>query len=196
MLKPWTRVSILALTGVLAWTLSPTTAPADDSTLQVAQVAEGSLVLYSKKGYLGSSTGFDGEVANLDNMSWNNQAESLTIRPGDAWEVCADTGFKNCKLVERDIANLKDLGLEKKISSIRPIRQVDPNYIESVDGRTVAFFAMPRENDESVPACPGGGTGKKCMQKQANRFCRDSGLGDAIYYAAEDGILDDVLCER
>ena len=172
-------------------------AHAEDVPLQIAQSrVNGSLVLYSEDQFQGSALPFEGEQANLSDSGWNNQAESLSIREGDIWEVCGETEFRDCKRIDSNVPDLGKLGLNKKISSIRPIQQIDPTLIKPLEGRTAGFFPTPRRNDASVPACPTGGTGKKCVQKEANSFCAENGYKDSAYFVNNEGVLEEVLCKR
>ncbi len=172
-------------------------AHAEDTALQLAQSrVDGSLVLYSEDQFQGSAVPFEGEQANLSDSGWNNQAESLSVREGDIWEVCGETNFKDCKRVSSNVPDLGKLGLNKKISSIRPIQQIDPTLIKPLEGRTAGFFPTPRRNDAPIPACPTGGTGKKCVQQEANTFCAEKGYKDSAYFVNNEGVLEEVLCKR
>ncbi len=172
-------------------------AHAEDTSLQIAQSrVDGSLVLYSEDQFQGSAVPFEGEQPNLSDSGWNNQAESLSIREGDIWEVCGETDFKECKRIDSNVPDLGKLGLNKKISSIRPIQQIDPTLIKPLEGRTAGFFPTPRRNDAPVPACATGGTGKKCVQKEANAFCAENGYKDSAYFVNNEGVLEEVLCKR
>jgi Beta/Gamma crystallin len=172
-------------------------APAQaDGPIQVAQSADGSLMLYSEDQYQGSAVPFDAEQSNLSGAGWNNQAESLKVREGDIWEVCVETEFKDCKRVQGNVPDLGKMGLNKKISSIRPIQQIDPTLVKPLQARTAGFFPTPRANGEPIQACPTGGTSKKCVQKQANTFCKDSGYKDSAYFVNNEGVLEEVLCKH
>ena len=172
-------------------------AHAEDTPLQVAQSrVDGSLVLYSEDQYQGTAAPFEGEQRNLSDSGWNNQAESLSIRAGDIWEICGETEFRDCKRVDSNVPDLGKLGLNKKISSIRPIHQIDPTLIKPLEGRTAGFFPTPRRNDAPIPACPSGGTGKKCVQKEANTFCAENGYKDSAYFVNNEGVLEEVVCKR
>jgi hypothetical protein len=170
---------------------------AGETPLQTAQSrVDGSLVLYSEDQYQGSAQPFEAESANLSDSGWNNQAESLSVRHGDVWEVCADTEYKDCKRIDANVPDLGKLGLNKKISSIRPIQQIDPTLIRPLEGRTAGFFPTPRRNDAPVPACAAGGTSKKCVQKEANAFCVEKGYKDSTYFVNNEGVLEEVFCRR
>jgi hypothetical protein len=175
---------------------TPPIAQGDESVLQIAQSTNGSLVLYSEDEYQGTAAPFEAEQSNLAGAGWNNQAESLSIRAGDIWEVCEETDFKDCKRIDSNVPDLGKLGLNKKISSIRPIHQIDPTFIKPLEGRTAGFFPTPRANGAPIQACPTGGTSKKCVQKQANTFCKDSGYKESVYFMNNEGVLEEVLCKR
>ena len=128
--------------------------PKDTDRCRLAQSrVDGSLVLYSEDQFQGSAAPFEGEQSNLSDSGWNNQAESLSIREGDIWEVCGETEFRDCKRIDSNVPDLGKLGLNKKISSIRPIQQIDPTLIKPLEGRTAGFFPTPRRNDAPIPAC-------------------------------------------
>lgn len=195
MRNPLTATAAL-VAAAAALCIAPLLAHADEPVLQVAQVADGSLVLYSEDLYQGGRQVFEAEQSNLSGAGWNNQAESLSIRPGDIWEICAETEFKDCRRIEANVPDLGKLGLNKKISSIRPIKQIDPTFVKPLEGRTAGFFPTPRANDAPVAACPSGGTSKKCVQKQANQFCADNGYKDSAYFVNNEGVLEEVVCKR
>ncbi|HEY7688636.1 MAG TPA: beta/gamma crystallin-related protein, partial [Dongiaceae bacterium] len=184
---PLTATAAL-VAAAAALCIAPLLAHADEPALQLAQAADGSLVLYSEDLYQGSRQAFEAEQSNLSGAGWNNQAESLSIRPGDIWEICAETEFKDCRRIEANVPDLGKLGLNKKISSIRPIKQIDPTFVKPLEGRTAGFFPTPRANDAPIAACPSGGTSKKCVQKQANQFCADNGYKDSAYFVNNEGV--------
>jgi len=186
-----------AFTVVAAFGAASIAANAEDTPLQTAQArVDGSIVLYSEDLYQGSATPFEGAQANLSDSGWNNQAESLSVREGDVWEVCADTDYKDCKRIDSNVPDLGKLGMNKKISSIRPIQQIDPTLIKPLEGRTAGFFPTPRRNDAPIPACATGGTSKKSVQKEANAFCAANGYKDSAYFVNNEGVLEEVLCKR
>src|SRR5262245_58028750 len=192
----WKIVATAWIAAAAIGAASPA-AHAEDSPMQIAQTrVDGSLVLYSEDQYQGSASPFEAEQSNLSQSGWNNQAESLSVREGDIWEICAETDYKDCKRVDSNVPDLGKLGLNKKISSIRPIQQIDPTLIKPLEGRTAGFFPTPRRNDAPIPACATGGTSKKCVQKEANAFCAENGYKDSAYFVNNEGVLEEVLCKR
>ena len=97
---------------------------------------------------------FDAEQANLSGAGWNNQAESLSIRQGDIWEVCAETDFKDCRRIDSNVPDLGKVGLNKKISSIRPIYQIDPTFVIThrlpLGDAPAAFDLFSEKQDECL----------------------------------------------
>jgi Beta/Gamma crystallin len=189
-----TMAALVIATAVSWW--APRLATADELNLEIVQSSDNSLVLYSEEGYEGSATPFEVEQANLSVLNWNNEAESLRIRPGDIWEVCTEPDFSYCVQVDGDIPDLSNVGLNREISSIRPLRQNDPAWLRPLLGRTAGFFPTPRIDREPVQACPTGGTKQKCVQKQANLFCQQQGYKDSPHHVVNEGILEEVVCKN
>ncbi len=87
-------------------------------------------------------TAFEGRSWTIKNpvkrFSKNNDTASSLIVKG-TWEVCSNVEFRNCIRVEPgSYRNLKSLGINDKISSARPLRNVaaNDNFFED-DGRPV-----------------------------------------------------------
>ena len=56
-------------------------------------------------------------------MRYNDQALSLRIEGRGAWMVCAESDFGGrSQVVDRDVRDLRSLGLGHAISSMRPAR--------------------------------------------------------------------------
>lgn len=175
--------------------LAPLAASASEAILQLAQSTDNSLVLYSEDEYQGNAAPFEGQQANLSVLAWNNEAESMRIREGDVWEICTEPDFRYCIQVDSNIPDLSKVGLNREISSIRPIKQNDPAFITPLLGRTASFFPTPRLDHQPVPACPTGGTKKACVQKQAAQFCQQQGYKESAHFVNNDGVLEDVVCK-
>jgi len=79
-----------------------------------------SLTLYSDDRFRGSTRIITGSTSSLG--SFNDKAQSLRIT-GGVWEVCEDIDFGKCRTVDRDMSSLGALGLDKRISSVRPARR-------------------------------------------------------------------------
>ncbi|MDE1148292.1 MAG: beta/gamma crystallin-related protein [Azospirillaceae bacterium] len=83
----------------------------------------GEITLFSEPGFRGEALTIRDGVENLADMGrWNDRAKSMIVRSGD-WEVCKNSGFRDCKRVGRGtrIGDLGSIGLFNSISSAREI---------------------------------------------------------------------------
>ena len=78
----------------------------------------GELVLYELEGYNGRSYEVDGPNSRT-RTDWN--VGSLTIHPGDRWQICARPRFRDpCIVLDRSVHDASLIGVEGQIGSIRP----------------------------------------------------------------------------
>lgn len=83
----------------------------------------GELVLYGATDFSGQSQRVTGERASL---STPFAIRSLSIRPGDRWQICANANFRPpCTTVTRPIADATIIGVTGQIGSLRLLP--DPN---------------------------------------------------------------------
>jgi hypothetical protein len=83
----------------------------------------GELVLYGAHGFSGQSQRVTGERPNL---STPFAIRSLSIHPGDRWQICANQNFRPpCTTVTRPLANASIIGVTGQVGSIRLLP--DPN---------------------------------------------------------------------
>lgn len=45
---------------------------------------------------------------------------SLSIHPGDRWQICARTGFRDCIVLDRSVPDASVVGITNQIGSARP----------------------------------------------------------------------------
>ena len=81
---------------------------------------EPSLILYDEPSFRGRAFPVDRALRDLREDGFSDSAESLRVVSGD-WEVCVDEGYRDCRTLDRDVADLSDIGLRKRISSLRPV---------------------------------------------------------------------------
>jgi hypothetical protein len=116
--------------------------------------------------------------------------------------VCAEPNYAGrCQVVSGEVADLREFGLNRAISSARPYDPVAAASSRSrpapasLRGRTAAFFATT-----NAPACPRANGGEECHQTSADAFCRRSGFREAGYFTVDrrqrPPRLGDVLCLR
>ena len=78
------------------------------------------IVLYDDPFFRGNSLPLEGPIDNLRSQNFHDRAESVRVISG-RWEICAEPGFRRCQIVDRDVTQLSSLGLNKKLSSVRPV---------------------------------------------------------------------------
>jgi hypothetical protein len=83
----------------------------------------GGIALFDREDYEGQQRVFTREVSNLQLEGFNDRARSLRLPRSQTWEVCVDANYRNCRVVNSDWPELDRLGMDRKISSLRPWRQ-------------------------------------------------------------------------
>jgi Beta/Gamma crystallin len=82
--------------------------------------ATGNLELFAGTRYSGQRVIVDRAESNLRRVNFNDRASSLRVPRGEAWEVCVNADFDDCRVVENDVPDLGPIGLNREISSARP----------------------------------------------------------------------------
>jgi hypothetical protein len=77
------------------------------------------IVLYDDPYFRGRSVTIKDPVENLRFVNFHDRAESVRVL-GGSWEICSEPRFRRCQTVDRDVAQLSSLGMNKKLSSARP----------------------------------------------------------------------------
>jgi hypothetical protein len=80
---------------------------------------QGGLILYSDTGYRGDVARIRSGVADMRTIGFDDRAESVRMGRG-TWELCEHPNFRNCRLVDRDVPDLREIGLSRRITSARP----------------------------------------------------------------------------
>lgn len=77
------------------------------------------ITLFERTGFRGESRRYDGPTDNLNERGFNDRA--MSARVVGSWELCADADFRGrCQVLDRDVADLTDVELDRSISSLRP----------------------------------------------------------------------------
>lgn len=80
------------------------------------------ITLFSEPGFGGRPFFTEREITNLP-REFNDRAMSLRIDGRRAWMVCTDSDFRGrCQVFDRDVPDLRQMGLAGQISSMRPVR--------------------------------------------------------------------------
>jgi hypothetical protein len=165
------------------------------------------LVLFEGEFFRGRRISLEESTANFAWVQFNDAARSLVAE--GRWLVCERADFTgNCREVEGEVRDLREIGLSAAISSARPIGfgggnpgWHDPGFggIGRVDrpdssGRTSAYYAFPRADGQPVFISRQGAQGT------ADAFCRAGGFREARYFTLGGGrggqVLEEVLCIR
>ena len=78
------------------------------------------ITLFEGPNYSGTPFTNDREVTNLPRQ-YNDRALSLRVGRS-VWQVCSDSDFRgHCETIDRDVRDLRDYGLGRSISSMRPV---------------------------------------------------------------------------
>jgi Beta/Gamma crystallin len=78
------------------------------------------IVLYDDPFFRGRSVTLNEPTQNLRFQNFHDRAESVRVL-GGRWEICAEPAFRRCQIVDRDVPSLSSIGLNKKLSSARPV---------------------------------------------------------------------------
>ena len=94
----------------------------NDDTSRHARGSGGGIVLFDQAGFRGEAAEYNGPVGHLNESGrFNDRAGSLQVL-GGRWEVCVDFWFSGlCKVVDRDVYDLRNIGLNNNISSVSPV---------------------------------------------------------------------------
>ncbi len=92
--------------------------------LAFAGQAAAQITLFKDDGFQGRAFSSDGPVDNFANSGFNDEASSAQVR-GGTWQVCSDAYYHGRCVTLRpgNYPSLGSLGMNDKISSIRPLEQ-------------------------------------------------------------------------
>ena len=167
----------------------------------------GDAVIFKHSEFRGSALAVDGPIYNLRELGFNDTVSSIDV--SGAWEVCVDPDFRGrCVIIDGPTAHLSPLRMNDNTSSMRPLdgrarranhrrdrdhghnrrsRGDHRTHNQGIEGRHTVFFPRPRDAyGDRVPVGRGN----------ANQFCRDMGLGRAVYADRGRRNLTDVLCSK
>ena len=78
----------------------------------------GPIILFAQEDFRGEARSFNGDVRNMSRVDFNDRARSVRINSG-VWLLCEDANFGGrCEYVDRDVRDLRRIGLRGNISSI------------------------------------------------------------------------------
>jgi hypothetical protein len=162
------------------------------------------ITLFTGLNYTGQSITLSADSANLRDQNFDEAAGSLMAR-GD-WQVCLDPLYgTRCRVYNEGIPDLRSF--RGRISSVRYVGRgsmVDPRTGGGYNGPpSGGFLNPPRYSGQATQGratvfFPGSiQLGPSGNRMDANQFCREQGLREAVYVGQDSSAtLEDVLCRR
>lgn len=167
----------------------------------------GEAVIFVHPEYRGNALALDGPVYNLHELGFNDTVSSIDV--SGRWEICEHPDFRGrCTVIDGPTPHLSVFHMNDNISSMRPLdgrgrrashrRDRDrghgrrgrgdySSHNQGIEGRHTVFFPRPRDAyGDRVPVGRGN----------ASQFCREMGLGRAVYADRGRRNLTDVLCAK
>ena len=88
----------------------------------------GGITVFTDPDFRGESATFRTDTPDLRGYGINDKVSSIELPNGEAWEVCQDVNYGNrCQVVSGSISNLRDMGWNDRISSLRRVGNVASN---------------------------------------------------------------------
>jgi len=84
----------------------------------------GELTLYEMTNYNGDTMEIDARNPEV-HTNWNIRA--ISIHPGDSWEICARTRYRDCITLNRSVQDARMIGIEGQIGSARLVPRPAPS---------------------------------------------------------------------
>ena len=117
--------------------------------------AQGQITFYEGEGFRGRTFATTRPVADFVRVGFNDRASSVVVDSG-RWEACDDARFGGRCVVLRpgSYDSLSGLGMENRISSVRPVRDdrdYSNNAPEPLAAPTYDYRRIPNERLYSVP---------------------------------------------
>lgn len=123
--------------------------------LLAAAHASAQITFYENEGFRGRTFSTDKQIWNFERFGFNDRASSVVVDRG-RWEVCEDARFEGRCVVLRhgSYDSLRGLGLDNRISSVRPVdnrRRVDNEAPEPLAAPTYEYRRRPNERVFEAP---------------------------------------------
>src|SRR5688572_25287797 len=129
-------------------------AAAGVAALFAATHAAAQVTFYSGEGFRGRAFTTDKEVRNMERQGFNDRAGSVVVDRG-RWEVCEHARFEGtCVVLRRgSYDSLRSLGMNDRISSVRPVGRVARALAEPepLAAPTYEYRVRPNERTFEVP---------------------------------------------
>lgn len=170
------------------------------TALVLGTQAMAQVTFYEREGFRGRAYSTQGTVENFDRTGFNDRASSVIV-DGGRWEVCEDSRFRGrCIVLRRgEYASLRELGMDRQISSIRAVGRDRRVENEAPPPVAVApVYEYRRRTNERVFEAPVtsaravvGPPNQRCWveRQQVTEPRRDANVGGAVLGGLIGGIL-------
>ncbi|MET3106335.1 uncharacterized protein YcfJ [Oxalobacteraceae bacterium GrIS 2.11] len=166
-------------------------------TLSAQALAQ--VTLYQDDGWRGRTFSTTHAVPDLNRFGFNDRASSVIVEGGQ-WELCEDSGFSGRCMVLRpgNYGSLSEMGMNDRVSSLRPIGHRDHYENEAPAPRQEPAYEYRRRPDEDVYQAPVtsvhaifGAAEQRCWteRQQVAEPARNSNVGGALVGAVLGGVL-------
>jgi len=82
------------------------------------------LTVFTNANFEGEAASFRNDEPDLQGYGLNDEISSILIPPGESWEICQDVKYGNrCQVITRSISDLRSIGWDNRISSLRRASQ-------------------------------------------------------------------------
>jgi uncharacterized protein YcfJ len=117
--------------------------------------AAAQITFYESEGFRGRAFTTDKQVWNFERIGFNDRASSVVVDRG-RWEVCEDARFEGRCVVLRpgSYDSLSRLGLNNRISSVRPVTRTARNENEAPEPLAAPTYDYRRRAGERVFEVP------------------------------------------
>jgi len=164
----------------------------------VAGQAAAQITFYEHDGFRGRAFTTDKRVGNFERFGFNDTASSVVVERG-RWEVCEDARFEGrCMVLRRgSYASLRDMGLNDRVSSVRPVEDRGSYRNEApvpvAVAPSYAYRRRPQERIHEVPITSAravmGPPTQQCWMEREQVSQSNPNVGGAVVGALIGGVL-------
>ena len=168
------------------------------AALLISAHAAAQITFYAREGFRGQAFSTDKQVWNFERAGFNDRASSVVVERG-RWEVCEDARFEGrCVVLKRgSYDSLRGLGLENRISSVRPVdnrRRVENEAPQPLAAPTYEYRQRPNERIFQAPVTSAravvGPPEQRCwVERQPSAERRDLNVPGGVIGGVLGGIL-------
>ena len=125
------------------------------TTVMLATQATAQITFYEAEGFRGRAFTTTKQIGKFERTGFNDRASSVVVDRG-RWEVCTDARFEGACVVLRrgSYDSLRGLGINDRISSVRPLNQQASYQTEAPEPLPAPNYAFRQRPSERVFEAP------------------------------------------